>query len=588
MNIFRDLGWFFKQEKKAYIIGILLLIAVALLQLVPPRVIGWAVDAIESKSLSKETLLHMVIFLGAAAVGSYGMRYMWRVMIFGAAVKLARQMRNKLYEHFTKMNQTFYQNKRTGDLMAHATNDIQAIQQTAGIGVLTLADSVITGGVVLITMAVTISWKLTIISLLPMPLMAWLTSKYGTMLHKRFGEAQAAFSSLNDKVQESITGVKVVKTFGKEASEVNMFTRQSADVVEKNMKVARIDALFDPTISFIVSWSFLFALIFGSRMVVSNEITLGELVTFTTYLGLLVWPMLAFGWLFNIVERGRASYDRVFALLQEKNEIVESDQPITKSPKGAIVVKVNRFVYPGTDEVVLKDIHFALQEGQTLGIVGKTGAGKTTLLKLLIREFDLTVGDIYFDQHSIKSYSFDSLYNSIGYVPQDHFLFSTTVGENIAFSNLDAPHSDIERVAQLAHVHEDIMCFTHGYDTIVGEKGVSLSGGQKQRLSIARALLQNPQMLFLDDSLSAVDGKTEALILKSLKQHRRNKTTVITTHRLSAVAHADLILVIEGGQIIQRGRHEELLEAHGWYQEMYKRQQLEKIVEAGGYKYHEK
>ncbi|WP_110111884.1 ABC transporter transmembrane domain-containing protein [Bacillus sp. CGMCC 1.16541] len=584
MSVFKDLWWFFKQEKRSYLIGVLLLALVAALGLIPPKVIGYVVDKIQSNSITTDFLWRISFVLLTVLTVTYIARYIWRIMIFGTSVKLARQLRNNLYEHFTKMPQSFYQRKRTGNLMAHATNDLQAIQQTAGVGVLTLVDSVMTGGFVLITMAFTISWKLTLISLLPMPFMALSTSYYGKLLHKRFHAAQESFSSLNDKVQESVSGIKVIKTFGEEKQDIAEFQLYSKDVVKKNMAVAKVDSLFDPTISLIVSFSFLLAIGFGSRMVIQNTLTLGELVTFTTYLGLLIWPMLAFGWLFNIVERGKASYDRVASLLDEKEEINELVNAVQTPPIGALDVNIHCFSYPGHDDVALRDISFRLEKGQTLGVVGKTGAGKTTLLKLFIREFVLQQGEITFGSNFIHEYSVEALRSSIGYVPQDHFLFSATVADNIAFAKPDAKLSDIYFAAKIANVHEDIMEFAQGYETIVGEKGVSLSGGQKQRISIARALLLNPELLMLDDSLSAVDAKTEELILQSLKSNRKDRTTIITSHRLSAIQHADLIVVLEQGQIIQKGSHSELIQCDGWYKDMFMRQQLETLVEHGGAK----
>ncbi|QVY63404.1 ABC transporter transmembrane domain-containing protein [Cytobacillus gottheilii] len=582
MRVFTDLMWFFKQEKKAYITGIILLLFVAVLQLVPPRIVGIFVDHIIGNTLTAETILFWIGVLAVCALAMYVLRYFWRIMIFGSSVKLARLLRNNLYHHFTKMSQAFYQKKRVGDLMAHATNDLSAIQQTAGAGVLTLVDSLATGGAVIIAMAATISWKLTLIALIPMPLMAILTSWYGTLLHKRFHKAQGAFSDLNDKTQESISGIKVIKTFGQEKEDIEDFRKQSEDVVNKNISVAKVDALFDPTISIIVGVSFFLSIAFGTRFVLAGEITIGELVSFTTYLSLLVWPMLAFGWLFNIVERGRASYDRVRALLAEKVDIQEDADASSEVPSGNLLYQIDSFTYPGANVPVLKDIHFELKKGQTLGIVGKTGAGKTTLLKLLTREFEGEKSEILFNNLSIKKYKLDSLRAAIGYVPQEHFLFSTTVAQNIAFTS---PKIDTERIydaARLSHIHEDILQFTDGYETVVGERGVSLSGGQKQRISIARALLMNHEVLVLDDSLSAVDAKTEEAILSSLKEERENKTTIITAHRLSAIQHADLIIVLDGGTIIQRGTHEELMEIEGWYKTMFLRQQLEELVEYGG------
>jgi ATP-binding cassette, subfamily B, multidrug efflux pump len=582
MKVFLDLLWFFKQEKKAYLTGIFILGLVALIQLVPPKVIGIVVDHIQNHSLTKGTLIKWLLILFLSGVSMYVLRYYWRIGIFGSSVKLSMILRNQLYQHLTMMSQSFYQRRRIGDLMAHATNDLQAIQQTAGMGILTLVDSLATGGFVIITMAATISWKLTLICLIPMPFMAILTSWYGTHLHKRFHKAQEAFSAINDKTQESITGVKVIKTFGQEKEEIEAFRTQSEDVIVKNIAVAKVDSLYDPTISIIVGISFFLALSFGSRYVLSGEMSLGELISFTTYLGLLIWPMLAFGWLFNIVERGRASYDRVNALLNEKIEIADEKGAVDELPSGDIQYGIKQFSYPNETESVLANISFTLKQGETLGIVGKTGSGKTTLLKLLIREFEGSDVKINIGGHPITHYKIANLRSAIGYVPQDHFLFSATIAENIAFAKPHATKEEIFAAAKIANIHEDILQFPNQYDTVVGERGVSLSGGQRQRISIARALLMNPEILVLDDSLSAVDAKTEEQILSSLKINRKGKTTLITSHRLSAIGHANTIIVLDEGRMIESGTHDELMKKNGWYKEMYLRQQLEELVEHGG------
>jgi ATP-binding cassette subfamily B multidrug efflux pump len=582
MKVFSQLMWFFKQEKKSYLFGILLIIFVSVLELIAPKVIGIIVDQIEKGTLTLEVLIKWLLLLLLTGITTYIVRFWWRVMIFGSSLKLARMLRNQLFEHFTKMSPQFYQRRRIGDLMAHATNDLQAIQMTAGAGVLTLVDSISMGGFVLLAMAILIDWKLTLISLIPMPIMAIATSKYGSMLHKRFHKAQAAFSTLNNKVQESVNGIRVIKSFGQEKEDIEAFRKQSEDVVEKNIGVAKIDALFEPTISLVVGTSFFLSIAFGSKFVLEGSLTIGELVAFTAYLGLLIWPMLAFGWLFNIVERGRASYDRVTHLLSEEVDIFDCETAITEEPGGAIQYQINTFTFPNDSTPTLKNINVQIKEGQMIGIVGKTGSGKTTMVKLLLREFDVKDGDIFIGNHAIREYRLDSLRRAIGYVPQDHFLFTATIADNIAFAKPDASISEIIKAAKLASIHYDIGSFPEGYETIVGERGVTLSGGQKQRISIARALITNPSILILDDSLSAVDAKTEEIILKQLKENRKGRTTIITAHRLSAIENADLILVLDQGEIIESGNHESLMKARGWYFESYKRQQLEAIVEHGG------
>ncbi|EMY5504692.1 ABC transporter transmembrane domain-containing protein [Bacillus sp. FSL L8-0642] len=582
MKVFINLAWFFKQEKRAYIIGIIMLFGVALLELVAPKVLGIVVDEINNGTLTSEKLLKWVILLVVVGITMYILRYLWRIMIFGSSLKLARQLRKNLYEHFTKMSPSFYQSRRTGDLMAHATNDIQAIQQTAGSGVLTLVDSLAVGGCVLVAMGFTISWKLTLLSLIPMPIVAISTNYYGTLLHKRFHKAQQSFSEINDKVQESMSGMKVIRSIGQEKEDLQAFRKKSEDVVHKNMLVARIDSLFDPTISLIVGFSFLIAVCYGSVLVVRGELTVGDLVTFTTYLGTLVWPMLAFGWLFNIMERGRASYDRVEKILSQKSDVVNREDAVHTIASGDVTFAVDSFSYKKNELLQLIDVHFDLKKGETLGVVGRTGAGKTTLLKCLIREYDHFNGELKVGERDIRDVTLYGVRSAISYVPQDHFLFSASIGENIAFGKADATYNEITRAAEIACIHNDILQFSEGYETVVGERGVSLSGGQKQRISIARALLTNAEILILDDCLSAVDAKTEETILNALKRERAGKTTIITAHRLSAIQHANLILVVDEGRIVQRGTHEQLMEENGWYKEMYESQQLEALVEKGG------
>lgn len=587
MHLFRDLLWFFKMEKKSYLAGIGILVLVAAINLYPPYIIGKIVDGVSHQTLTKAVLWPWLLSLLGFGVLVYILRYTWRIMIFGSAARLSRLLRNQLFEHFTRMSPSFYHTHRTGDLMAHATNDIQAVEVTAGMGVLTLVDSLVTGGFVIFSMAYFISWKLTLITLLPMPLMAWTSSYYGTLLHDRFFKAQEAFSNLNDKVQENISGVRVVKAFGQEEAEIESFEALSEDVVEKNLDVAKVDALFDPTIILIVGFSYFLAIAFGARNVVSDQLTLGQLTQFTLYLGQFIWPMLAFGWLFNIMERGRASYDRVSSLLRKESEVKDEAQDdksanLQEKLQGDLVVNIQTFTYSSQATPTLKGIQFSLHQGCTLGIVGKTGSGKTTLFRVLLREFDGVEGNIQIGDTSIFDLSLDSLRSLFGYVPQDHFLFATTIAENITLGKPTADRLEIEKAAKTACIHEDILHFEEKYATLVGDRGVTLSGGQKQRVSIARALLLDPEILILDDSLSAVDAKTEKQILYALKENRSQKTTLISSHRLSAIEHADLILVLNNGSILERGSHAVLMERKGWYADTYQAQQLESLIEEGG------
>lgn len=579
MSIFKKLGWFFKQEKKSYIIGVFSLMMVALVQLVPPKVIGVVVDEIVNKEIRLTKIIVWVALLIGAGLAQYLFRYIWRMHIWGSAARLEKELRTQLFHHFTKMDSIFYQKYRTGDLMAHATNDLNAIQNVAGAGILTFADSVITGGTTIIAMVLFVDWRLTLIALLPLPLLAVTSRVLGSKLHDAFRDSQAAFSAINDKTQESITGIKVIKTFGQEKEDLADFTEKIDDAIVKNKRTNFLDALFDPFITLIIGVSYVLTIIIGGRFIMKGTISLGQLVSFIAYIGMLVWPMFAIGRLFNVLERGNASYDRVNELLHEKTHIIERKDAIKTMAQGTISMKIDSFSYPKEETVALENIQFSLQEGETLGIVGKTGAGKTTILKLLMREYDQYQGTISFGKHNIKNYTLDALMGAMGYVPQDHFLFSMTVRDNIRFAKPDLEQAAVEQAAALAFINQEIKAFPEGYDTMVGERGVSLSGGQKQRISIARALIVEPELLILDDALSAVDAKTEEAILSNLKETRQEKTTIITAHRLSSVMHAKEILVLDEGKIIERGTHQELLTQKGWYQRMWEKQQLEAKIE---------
>ena len=573
MFIIQKLWWFFKLEKCRYLVGIVAISLVAVLNLIHPMVMGHVIDAITLGNLTQSDLLLNLIYLLLSAFGMYYLRYVWRMYILGTSYRLGQIMRSRLFEHFSKMSPAFYQTYRTGDLMAHATNDINALTRLAGGGGMSAVDASITALVTLLTMLFSISWQMTLVAILPLPFMAMATSRLGRRTHKAFNESQEAFSELNNKVQESVSGIKVTKSFGYQAHELDAFQEVNQLTFQKNLQTMKYDSLFDPMVLLFVGLSYVLTLLVGSFMVQEGNVTVGNLVTFISYLDMLVWPLMAIGFLFNITQRGKVSYQRIDNLLSQESPVKDPEAPISKIENGRLEYAIDSFSYE--NEETLHRIHFSLEKGQTLGLVGQTGSGKTSLMKLLLREYDVNQGAIYLNGHDIRDYRLSDLRSLMGYVPQDQFLFASSILENVRFGNPDLLLSDVEYATKLAQVYQDIMDMPQGFNTIIGEKGVSLSGGQKQRLAMARAMILNPDILILDDSLSAVDAKTEYAIIDNLKATRENKTTIISAHRLSAVVHADLILVMQNGQIIERGTHEDLLALDGWYAQTYQSQQLE-------------
>ncbi|MCD7034817.1 ATP-binding cassette domain-containing protein [Metabacillus sp. GX 13764] len=578
-SVLVKLKWFFKQYWLQYAIAIVLLLIVNILEVIPPKLLGTVIDQIDQGIFSAGLLTkYILIFIGLGIL-TYTCTYFWMYNLFGGSNTIEKILRTKFMGHLLKMTPTFYEKNRTGDLMARATNDLKAISLTTGFGILTLVDSSMYMLTILLTMGFIISWKLTLAAIIPLPIMAFIISRFGKHIHERFIAAQDAFGDLNDKVLESVSGVRVIRAFVQEKEDEKRFSHMAADVYRKNVAVAKIDALFDPTVKLLVGISYMIGLGYGAYMVFNRELTLGELVSFNVYLGMMIWPMFAIGELINIMQRGNASLDRINETLAYEPDVKDAAAPASADIPSSIEFNSVTFQYPSSEVKNLKDLSFSVKRGETVGIVGKTGSGKTTIIRQLLRQYPAGKGEVRISGVPIEKLPMETLRQWIGYVPQDHVLFSRTVRENILFGKIHGTEKELQHSIDSAFFRKDLEMLPKGLETLVGEKGVALSGGQKQRISIARALLIDPEILILDDSLSAVDAKTETAIIENIRRERADKTTFITTHRLSAVEHADQILVLDGGVIADRGTHAELMKRDGWYKEQYERQQIE---EEGG------
>lgn len=568
------LSHFFKQHWKRYSFATFALLLASAIGLLPPKLLGFIIDHIQHQTLSTQILYSVLTLFGLAMFFHYLFGYLWSIMLFTGAILLEKDLRSQLMEHYLNMTPSFYDKHRTGDLMARATNDLKAVANTAGFGILTLVDSTTYMLMIIAMMGFTISWKLTLLALLPLPLMAVIMNKYGALIHARFTTAQSAFADINNSVLESIRGVRALRAYVQEESQVEDFSNLTEDVYKKNMEVTKIDALFEPTMQLLVGLSYVIGLGYGAILVFESQLSLGDLVTFNVYLGMLIWPMFAVGELINILQRGNASLDRVNHTLSYEPDVKDIDSPEYLPFVDSIEFKELAFAYPETKQNQLTQISFKIKRGETLGLVGKTGGGKTTLFKLMLREYEYKTGQILFSGINLKNIASENVQELIGYVPQDQVLFSKTIRENIQFGKPDASDEEIYDSLEKAHFLNDLLELPEGLDTLVGESGVTLSGGQQQRVALARAFIKDPDILILDDSLSAVDGDTEANIIEHIRSERKDKTTLISAHRLSAVTHADHILVIEDGFIIEAGNHAQLMETKGWYYQQFMQQQL--------------
>lgn len=563
--------------KIPYLLGLLTLLMVDYVNLFIPQITGEITDGLAGNTLDlKGVFLLIVSLLGCALIITVG-RVLWRFFIFGTSRKIERELRNDMFSKLEELSSAFFNTHKTGDLMTHFTNDLEALRNAIGPAVISSFDAVVMTGLVLYKMMVHVDLKLTLLTLIPMSLIAIGGYYFGETFEKKFAEKQEAFANMSDYVQESVTGERVIKAFVQEKIQEQNFRKVNLHNMKKNLEVVKLMATFMPLLDFIIGLSYAITIIYGGYLAITAQITLGRFVAFSQYLGMLVWPMIALGDSITSFSQGRAAIGRIRHIFHEIPDIQDDENTEDiQELKGNISFCHLSFSYGDEYGDVLHDIHLDIQQGETLAILGRCGDGKTTLVNLLLRLYDVTQGEILIDGVNIKKIPLHILRTNIAYVPQDSMLFSDTLTHNIAFGKKDATMEEVQEACREACVHENILDFPEGYETVVGERGVTLSGGQKQRCAIARALLKDAPILILDDSLSAVDTDTEDRILENLKAKRHNKTTLIIAHRISTVRNADHILVLDEGKICEYGTFDELMEIQGVFRSMYEKQQLEK------------
>ncbi len=543
-----------------------------------PLIVGRAVDSFVAQASSATLLRYGLLLIGVTAVQgvfSFGQR----LILVSLSRQIEYDLRGVYFEHLQTMPLSFYQRNYTGDLMARATNDLEAVRQLCGPAIMYSVSTLLTASGALFFMA-RINLKLTLLSLATMPLVALATQIFGHRIHVLFGRVQEQFSALSTRVQESLAGARVVRAHAREDSEVDAFARTNAEYVRRSKQLIRWSAAFHPLLQMLVGLGFVAVLWFGGTLTWRGEISIGQFVSFNFFLSKLVWPMIAVGWVINLVQRGTASLARIEEITGTEPEIRDGWLVEPAEIGGAVSMRDLAFSYTESAERALEDIRLTLAAGETLGIVGRTGSGKSTLLSLIPRLLDPPSERVFIDGLDIRSLPLSSLRAAIGVVPQEAFLFSTTIAENIAFGTADPEPDGIERAAEIAGLSADLESFPRGLETVVGERGITLSGGQKQRVALARALVREPRILLLDDCLSAVDADTEERILRNLRRVFVGRTVLLVSHRISAVRAADEIIVLERGRIVERGRHADLISQGGVYADLARRQQLEEELAA--------
>lgn len=571
------------KNKYRYILGILFLLCVDVLQLVLPKILGEVTDFLENGSLTRTKLAEYAAIVALIAVGIAIFRFLFRYALYGVSRSIELSFRNRFYAHLQKLSANYFNSHKTGDLMAHATNDMNSVTLATGQGIILAIDSLLIPIASLIMMWNTAGLQLTAACFSPLLLLAITVVFFMKIMQSRVQKQQEAFSNLTETARENFSGIRVIKAFVQEQKEIEKFEKANAINREANLKFVRLMSIMFPTVMAISALSFVIALWYGGTLVIEGKLTLGGFVAFNSYLGMLIWPITAIGWVANMFQRGAVSLQRISTILDEKPEIADRDDvakedEIQAAMRGGIEFRGLSFKYPGSDKPVLENISISVQNGKTLAVVGRTGSGKTTLINLILRLLSVPEGTLFMNGVDINHIPLAILRSSIGSVPQDTFLFSASISENIDFFK-SCSTEEIENAAKTARIYDTICEFPNQFDTLVGERGVTLSGGQKQRIAIARAILGTPSILILDDCLSAVDANTEEEILKDLKAMMKQRTSIIVSHRISAVKDADEIIVLDDGSILERGTHASLLELDGYYHELYRRQLLTDEIE---------